>query len=177
MTTTKAQASAITNVMEIVTRAVFGIASAVLMLIALALSIYSGGLIVQALRGSWDDAGTGLLNSIGYVVIAVAVFDVAKYFMEEEVIRAREMRLPSEARRSLTKFVSTITIAVFIEGLVMVFRQGSQDVQLILYPAAVLFTGILLILGLGLYQRLSADVEQQVEAKDRAEEREAPRKK
>ena len=42
--------SAITNVMEIVTRFVFGIASAVLMLIALALSIYSAGLIVQGSR-------------------------------------------------------------------------------------------------------------------------------
>ncbi len=175
--TTKAQTSAITNVMEIVTRFVFGIASAVLMLIALALSIYSAGLIVQALRGPWNDAGSALLECIGYVVIAVAVFDVAKYFMEEEVIRVREMRLPSEARRSLTKFVSTITIAVFIEGLVMVFRQGGQDIQLILYPVAILFTGILLILGLGLYQRLSADVEQQVEAQDKADEREGPRRK
>lgn len=160
-----------TVVMEVISRGVFGLASAVLMLIALALSIYSGGLIYVALRGPWSEAGTGLLESIGYVVIAVAVFDVAKYFVEEEVIRGREMRLPSEARRSLTKFVSTIAIAVFIEALVMVFRQGSQDVALILYPAAILVTAVLIILGLGLYQRLSAGVEQQVEAKDKVEER------
>ncbi len=124
--------------MELVSRGVFGIASAVLMLIALALSIYSAGLIVMALRGPWGEAGTGLLESIGYVVIAVAVFDVAKYFVEEEVIRGREMRLASEARRSLTKFISTIAIAVFIEALVMVFRQGGQDIALVLYPAAIL---------------------------------------
>ena len=104
-------------------------------------------------------------------MIAVAVFDVAKYFVEEEVIRGREMRLASEARRSLTKFVSTIAIAVFIEALVMVFRQGSQDVALILYPVAVLITGVLIILGLGVYQSLSADVERQVEARDKAAEK------
>src|SRR5262245_63778318 len=160
-----------TQAMELVSRAVFGLASAVLMLIALALSIYSAGLIAVALRGPWAEAGAGLLESIGYVVIAVAVFDVAKYFVEEEVIRGREMRLPSEARRSLTKFVSTIAIAVFIEALVMVFRQGSQDIALILYPAAILVTGVLIILGLGLYQRLSADVEAQVEARDKAAEK------
>lgn len=158
-----------TSAMEYISRGVFGIAAAVLMLIALALSIYSAGLIVTALRGSWEDAGSALLGAIGYVVIAVAVFDVAKYFVEEEVIRGREMRLPSEARRSLTKFVSTIAIAVFIEGLVMVFRQSGQDIGLILYPSAVLITGIVIILGLGLYQRLSADVEQQVEAQDKAD--------
>jgi len=160
-----------TVVMEVISRSVFGLASVVLMLIALALSIYSGGLIYAALRGPWSEAGTGLLESIGYVVIAVAVFDVAKYFVEEEVIRGREMRLASEARRSLTKFVSTIAIAVFIEALVMVFRQGGQDVALILYPAAILVTGILIILGLGLYQRLSAEVEDRVDAKDRAQDK------
>jgi hypothetical protein len=166
-----------TNAMELVSRAVFGLASIVLMLIALALSIYSAGLIAVALRGPWGEAGAGLLESIGYVVIAVAVFDVAKYFVEEEVIRGREMRLPSEARRSLTKFISTIAIAVFIEALVMVFRQGGQDVSLVLYPAAIMITGVLIILGLGLYQQLSAGVEQQVEAKDKVAEKNGAAKK
>ena len=161
-----------TSVMDYISRGVFGLASIVLMLIALALSIYSAGLIVVALAGPWGDAGTGLLESIGYVVIAMAVFDVAKYFIEEEVIRGREMRLASEARRSLTKFVSTISIAVFIEGLVLVFRQSGQDVGLILYPSAILVTGVAIILGLGIYQRLSADVEAQVEARDKAAEKE-----
>ena len=137
-----------TGIMELISRCVFGIASAVLMLIALALSVYSGGLILAALRGPWAEAGAGLLESIGYVVIAVAVFDVAKYFVEEEVIRGREMRLASEARRSLTKFISTIAIAVFIEALVMVFRQGSQDIALILYPAAILVGDILKARGI-----------------------------
>jgi hypothetical protein len=163
--------------MEWVTRGVFGLASLVLMLIALALSIYSAGMILSALKGAWNEAGPGLLESIGYVVIAMAVFDVAKYFVEEEVIRGREMRLASEARRSLTKFVSTIAIAVFIEGLVMVFRQSSQDIGLILFPAAILVTGMMIVLGLGVYQRLSADVEQQVEATDEAAERKNPRRK
>jgi len=99
-----------TNVMEFVSRGVFGIASVVLMLIALALSFYSASLIIAALASSWAEAGPALLGAIGYVVIAVAVFDVAKYFVEEEVIRGREMRLASEARRSLTKFMSTIVI-------------------------------------------------------------------
>jgi len=157
--------------MELVSRGVFGLASVVLMLIALALSIYSGSLILTSLAGSWADAGSGLLGAIGYVVIAMAVFDVAKYFVEEEVIRGREMRLASEARRSLTKFVSTIVIAVFIEALVMVFREGSRDITMVLYPSVILFMGILTILGLGAYQRLSADVEEQVDDKDKAQDK------
>ena len=166
-----------TNVMEFVSRGVFGIASAVLMLIALALSFYSASLIVSALQAEWGEAGPALLGAIGYVVIAVAVFDVAKYFVEEEVIRGREMRLASEARRSLTKFMSTIVIAVFIEALVMVFREGSRDITMVLYPSVILFMAILTVLGLGLYQRLSADVESQVDEKDKVHEKAAPKPK
>jgi len=167
-----------TNIMDYISRGVFGLASIVLMLIALALSIYSAGLIITSLMGAWSRAGHGLLEAVGYVVIAMAVFDVAKYFMEEEVIRAREMRLASEARRSLTKFVSAISIAVFIEGLVLVFRQSGEDIALLLYPAAILVTGVAIILGLGIFQRLSAEVEEEVEARDKqAEEHGIGRKK
>src|SRR6476469_5973677 len=174
----KSPEHAMTGAMEFISRGVFGIASLVLMLIALALSVYSAGLILGALKGAWAEAGPGLLESIGYVVIAMAVFDVAKYVVEEEVIRGREMRLASEARRSLTKFISTISIAVFIEGLVLVFRQSGQDVALILYPSGILVTGVAIILGLGIYQRLSAEVETQVEARDKvAEKNGAGRKK
>jgi hypothetical protein len=159
------------KLMDYISRGVFGLASLVLMLIALALSIYSAGLIIIALAGAWVEAGHRLLESIGYVVIAMAVFDVARYFVEEEVIRGREMRLASEARRSLTKFISAISIAVFIEGLVLVFRQSGEDIGLLLYPAVILFTGVAIILGLGIYQRLSADVEARVEAHDKVEEK------
>jgi hypothetical protein len=165
------------NIMDYISRGVFGLASAVLMLIALALSIYSAGLIVTALAGSWKDAGMELLGAIGYVVIAVAVFDVSKYFVEEEVIRGREMRMASEARRSLTKFVSTISIAIFIEGLVMVFRESNKDVAMVLYPAVILGMGILTILGLGLYQQMSARVEAEVEARDHAQEKDDRKKR
>lgn len=157
--------------MEWLSRGVFGLASLVLMLIAVALSVYSAYLIVAALAQGWDKSGAGLLEAIGYVVIAVAVFDVAKYFVEEEVIRGREMRIASEARRSLTKFMSTIVIAVFIEGLVMVFREGGNDVTRVLYPASILMMGVVIVLSLGLYQRLSAAVEQEVDEKDKAEDR------
>jgi len=86
---------------------------------------------------------------IGYVVIAMAVFDVAKYFVEEEVIRKRVNPTVTEERPSLTKFISTIVIAVFIEGLVIVFQVSKQNVEKMLYPTALLATAILIVLGLG----------------------------
>ncbi|MFT4551815.1 MAG: putative CDP-diglyceride synthetase/phosphatidate cytidylyltransferase [Chlamydiales bacterium] len=42
-----------------------------------------------------------LLNMVSYLIIAVAIFDVGRYLLEEEVFRNRELRSPREARRSL----------------------------------------------------------------------------
>lgn len=151
------------RVIDLLSRFAFASASLMLMAMSLALVVYGGVEIVSAAASSWKDAGTVLLATIGYVVIAVAVFDVAKYFIEEEVIRGREMRQAGEARRSLTKFVSTIAIAVFIEGLVTVFQASKDDVSKILYPTALLLSAIVIVVGLGIFQRLSADVEEKVD--------------
>ena len=87
---------------------------------------------------------------------------MAKYFVEEEVLRNRSLVTTSDVRRSLTKFISTIAIAVFIEGLVIVFQVSKHDVDKMPYPTALLATAILIVLGLGAYQRLNVEVERQV---------------
>jgi hypothetical protein len=155
-----------------ISRAMFGLAAIVLMLLALGMIVQG---IVQPItifgRAGLEDP-TAFLTSIGYVVIAVAVFDVAKFLIEEEVVREREKRTASEARRSLTRFISTISIAVFLEALVTVFRVSSDRVTEMLYPTLLLVAGTGLILGLGMYQRLSAAVERQVDERDRQKEEE-----
>ena len=154
------------RLMELFSRVAFACASVVLMLMSLGLVISGGIHVISGITSSWRDASAALLASIGYVVIAMAVFDVAKYFVEEEVIRGREMRSAGEARRSLTKFISTISIAVFIEGLVLVFRVSGENIQDLAYPTALLITAIVIVVGLGAYQHLSADVEEKVETRD-----------
>lgn len=149
--------------MDVLTRAAFGILSIVLMLLAAGLVVYAGGQVFNAISVAEGGVGKSLLDAVGYTVIAIAVFDVGKYLFEEEAIRAREMRQAAEARRSLTKFISTIAIAVFLEALVAVFEAGKDDVRLMLYPTLLLFAGVAILVGLGVYQRLSASVEAEVD--------------
>jgi hypothetical protein len=149
--------------MEGLSRFAFASASLVLMAMSIALVVYGAVEVAMVGVGSWKDAGGVLLSAIGYVVIAMAVFDVAKYFIEEEVIRGRELREAAEARRSLTKFVSTIAIAVFIEGLVIVFQASKDDLSTMIYPTALLLTATLIVVGLGVFQRLSAEVEDKID--------------
>ena len=149
--------------MHTLSRAVFAFAALVLMLLALGLILQGVYYAATAIWAPDTHTKTALLNAIGYVVIAIAVFDVAKFLVEEEVVQSREKQTASEARLSLTKFISTIAIAVFLEALVMVFQVGTERVADMLYPTFLLVAGTLLVLGLGVFQRLSAEVEQRVE--------------
>ena len=159
---------------DLVTRGAFGLASAALMLLALALMIHAGVQVTEAYRQPDSQVGSTLLEAVGYTVIAIAVFDVGKYILEEETIRAREMRHAGEARRSMTKFISTIAIAVFLESLVSVFEASKTDVRTMIYPTLLMFAGVALMVGLGVYQRLSATVEKDVKGSQGEAEREEP---
>jgi hypothetical protein len=151
---------------QYISRVVFGFASFALMLLAIGMILQGLYEPIAAFLRPGAESKTALLGAIGYIIIAIAVFDVAKFLIEEEVFETREKREAGEARRSLTKFISTIAVAVFLEGLITVFRASAERISDMLYPTLLLIAGTFLILGLGLYQRLSVTVERQIEAKD-----------
>jgi len=100
-----------------------------------------------------------MLQSVGAIIISAAIIDVAQYMMEEEVFLDKELRDPEEARRTITKILVIITIAVSIEGLVFIFKAGTKDLTLLLYPALLIMVSAILIVALGVYQKLSATIE------------------
>ncbi|MCJ7499880.1 hypothetical protein MUP29_06450, partial [bacterium] len=100
-----------------------------------------------------------ILQSVGAIIISAAIIDVAQYMMEEEVFMNKELRDPEEARRTITKIIAIITIAVSIEGLVFTFKAGTEDLTLLLYPALLIVVSAILIVALGVYQKLSATIE------------------
>nr|WP_252348870.1 hypothetical protein [Gluconobacter sp. P5E10] len=149
-----------------ISRVAFLLASILLIILA-SLLIVSGAIgLISAFILSLNDGREEIVQAISYVVIAIAVFDVAKYFIEEEVLRSREKQSLSEARVSLTKFMTTIIIAVFIEGLVGVFERSGKAPEDILYPAALLVVATFMVMALGTYQKLSVNAEREKKEKD-----------
>jgi uncharacterized membrane protein HdeD (DUF308 family) len=148
---------------QLLTRAVFCAVSIVLLVVAIGLIVYAVMQQVSAFNAPDKDIGQALLDSVGYMVIAIAIFEVAKYILEEEVIDPTEMRNAGQARRSITKFVSTISIAIFLEALVAIFQTSKgTDMSMMLYPTLLLFGGVTMVVGLGVYQRLSTSAEGEV---------------
>lgn len=144
---------------EALSRVVFGAIATILFLLALVLA---GDAVVQFFRAAWvgGEVTEAALGGIGYLVVSIATFEIARYLTEEEVVGRREARRASEARRSLARLVSTVAVAIFLEALVIVFHVGKENVPQLVYPALLLITGILLVLGLGFYQRLNSGLEE-----------------
>jgi hypothetical protein len=160
----KAKAERGVALIEMIARGIFGVISLVLVLLSVGLIVYSAFQLAATMLDPEGSIGVGLLDAVGYAVIAVAVFEVSKFLFEEEVMEPAEMGHTRDARRSITKFVSTIAIAVFLEALVAIFQTSKgPDVSMMLYPTLLLLAGVALIVGLGTYQRLSASAERDVE--------------
>jgi hypothetical protein len=100
-----------------------------------------------------------MLEGVGMIVLAIAVFEIAKYLYEEEIVRERELRRADEARRTLTKFLTTIIIAASLEGLVLVFEARTSEISAIVYPVMLLGVVTLLVVGLGAFQWLARKAE------------------
>jgi len=72
---------------------------ALLLLLAATLGAYGIYDFVVSADGSLAAGGEGLLRAIGYLVVAIAVFDVSKYLIEEEVVRGvRSTAQPDQVR-------------------------------------------------------------------------------
>ena len=128
-----------------------------LALFTLAISlVVSGGW--QLLRGAFGgQVGIyNLMNGVGLLIVSLAIADVAKFVIEENVVRDREMRSPAEALRSLTKFMTIIIIALSLEAVVGIFEAGREKrFEQMVYPTMVMMAAVVALVGLGAFQFLS----------------------
>ena len=139
-------------------RVIYSVAAFALVAISLAM-IGAAGLDVLRSMDEGLELKRSLLDGIGLVVVSLAVFDVAKYLMEEEVLRDRELRSAAEARETLTKFIVIIVIALTLEALVFVLGAANEHLSLLVYPAVLFAVAAVMIVALAVYLRLSGQLE------------------
>lgn len=144
------------RLVELASRAFFAGAATLLGLFSLSLLCVAAYQLIHALLAGGSVLHP-ILESIGLITIAVAVFDVAKFLVEEELISERQLRSVIEARRSLTKFFTIIIIIVALEAIVLLFETKLENVRDLVYPTMLMAVGVLALVGLGLFQHLSAE--------------------
>jgi hypothetical protein len=155
--------------MERLTNGFYLLVSLVLMVFAVILVATGPVSLIHALV-TGQAFVTAMVNSLSYLILSIAVFDVARYVFDEEVRRGREMRKAAETRRSITKFITVIIIAVLMDALVALSKAGQGELSQLVYPVVLIGGGVALLLSLGIFQRLSASVEEKVGDADDADE-------
>ena len=137
------------------------VSMAVHLIAALALTLLSCAFIVEAVYQTFvvvvagDGPVATMLDAVSLVIIALAVFDVAKFLVDEEISRDKEMRSAREARQTLTKFMTIVIIVLSLEGIVYVFEAGKEDITNLVYPVMLLAVVLLMVVSLGAYHRLT----------------------
>ena len=135
-----------------------------LLFVAVALALFSLAISLvvaggwQLLRGAFGgEIGIfNLMNGVGLLIVSLAIADVAKFVVEENVVRDRELRAPAEALRSLTKFMTIIIIALSLEAVVGIFEAGREkNFDQLVYPTMVMLAAVVALVGLGAFQFLS----------------------
>ena len=132
-------------------------------LISLSLGIISLAMIVSSLYSIWISLHEqmlftkALLDAVGFIVIGTAIFDVSRFLMEEEVFKVHGEETSMKQRMILIKFLVIIIIAISLEALVFVFSAAKKDISLLVYPTFLLLTAVMLVIGLGVYQRMTKE--------------------
>ena len=98
-------------------------------------------------------------GAIIFLTLALAVFDLGKTILEEEVLMHKDIFRHSSTRRTITRFVAAILIAVSIEALLLMFKAALGQGEGMLAAVWMMFTAIGLLVGLGIYVFLGAQAE------------------
>jgi len=136
------------------------VAAVALMVLAALLIGYAGWTVARPLWAG-ENLMHAVVEAVSVIIIAFAVIALSKFIVEEEIERERELASAREARRSLTKMVTIIIIALNLEALVMVFEANRGDVTTAIYPTVLFAVAIFGLVGLGAYQWLSNVVERE----------------
>jgi hypothetical protein len=94
-----------------------------------------------------------------FITLALAIFDLAKTILEEEVLMQKDILRHSSTRRTITRFIAAILIAVSIEALMLMFKGALSDGVETLQGVWMMLTAVGLLVGLGLYVYFGARAE------------------
>ncbi len=98
-------------------------------------------------------------TAIIYLTLGMAIFDLAKTTLEEEVLTHKDIFRHSTTRRTITRFMASILVAVSIEALLLMFKGAMGQAEYLSHAALIMISAVVLLIGLGVYVYLGAKAE------------------
>ncbi|WP_299264649.1 PDC sensor domain-containing protein [uncultured Psychrosphaera sp.] len=123
--------------------------------------LYSAGneIVSLLLDPSIEGLQSKPFGIIIFLTLALAIFDLGKTTMEEEVLMQKDIFRHSSTRRTITRFMATILIAISIEALLLMFKSVLGSPQYLVNAVAMMAASAGLLIGLGIYVYLGAKAE------------------
>lgn len=95
-----------------------------------------------------------------FITLALAIFDLGKTILEEEILMHKDIFRHSSTRRTITRFVSTILIAVSIEALLTMFKAALGQSEYLISAVLMMLAVVGLLIALAVYVYLGAKAEE-----------------
>lgn len=126
------------------------------------LLLYAAMSEITSLYDASDESNALHTKPFGVIIfltLALAIFDLGKTILEEEVLMHKDIFRHSSTRRTITRFMAAILIAVSIEALLLMFKSalgtGVHGAQ----GGWMMLAAVGLLIGLGVYVYLGAKAE------------------
>lgn len=85
------------------------------------------------------------------LTLALAIFDLAKTLIEEEILGQTKEHDPSAPHKTMVRFLGSIIIALSIEALMLVFKFAITDPSKLIYSMYIVAAVSFLLIGLAIY--------------------------
>ena len=133
---------------------VYAIIGIMLVLIAGLLLFYGGKDMVKVIHDHIDEP-IKIFGTVILVTLGLAIFDLGKTILEEEVLLHKDIHHEGSTRRTISRFMSAIVIAVSIESLLLMFKSLLGGVDHLNSAVFMLFAAVAMLIGLGVYLKLT----------------------
>lgn len=135
---------------------VYGVIGVMLVLVS-ALLLFSAGQSLYEMIHEHTNTATQAFQSVILVTLGLAIFDLGKTILEEEVLLHKDIHHSGSTRRTISRFMSAIVIAVSIESLLLMFKSLLGDATHLHNAVWMLFAAVALLVGLGAYLKLTSE--------------------
>jgi len=144
------------RVVHPVFQVVYGIIGVMLVLVSMLL-LFGAGQSLFAMIHEHTNTAAQAFQSVILITLGLAIFDLGKTILEEEVLLHKDIHHTGSTRRTIARFMSAIVIAVSIESLLLMFKSLLGDTTHLNSAVLMLFAAVALLVGLGAYLRLTTE--------------------
>lgn len=135
---------------------IYGVIGIMLVVVS-ALLLYAAGQSLFDMIHEHTNTATQAFQSVILVTLGLAIFDLGKTILEEEVLLHKDIHHSGSTRRTISRFMSAIVIAVSIESLLLMFKSLLGDATHLQNAVWMLVAAVALLVGLGAYLKLTSE--------------------